>query len=149
MGVKFNKKTSNKGKVNYDPTAMKLVIIASLIIILSIGLIGSLSYFITKNEVVKKVKEKDLTFIAELVSTKIEARINRAIETSSILAHDPEVIGWLEEGEVDKLKEKNVIQKLNVIANEFDYSNAFLASSSTGHYWTEVGLLDQLSNLIM
>ncbi len=134
-------------KLAYDPGAMKLIIAASLIIIFSIGLMGSISYMIANNEVVKKLKTKDLLFIGESISSKINARINRAIETSLVLANDPQIIDWVSQGEKDPKMMKDIIKRLGTVAHDFDYSNTFLASATTHRYWTESGLMDHLSNM--
>ncbi|WP_206105415.1 SpoIIE family protein phosphatase [Paenibacillus thalictri] len=118
---------------------MRVVMLASIIIVMSILLAGSIVYVLTENEVVKKLKQKDLLYIAESVASKVDGRMQRAMESSLLLAQDPEIIAWLQNGETDEQMGKHSIEKLARLAKGFDYSNAFIVSTLTRHYWTEEG----------
>ncbi|SFL16972.1 Serine phosphatase RsbU, regulator of sigma subunit [Paenibacillus sp. 1_12] len=122
-----------------DQNLMKVILIASIIIVLSIVLAGTSVYIIAEKEVVNKLKSKDLVRIAESVASKIDGRLQRAKESSLMLAKDPELINWLAGGEKDEKLQSHVVEKLNDLATGFDYSNGFIASKATGKYWIENG----------
>ncbi|WP_207952809.1 SpoIIE family protein phosphatase [Paenibacillus agricola] len=120
-----------------DQNLMKVILIASLIIVLSIVLAGTMVYIIAEKEVVNKLKSKDLVRIAESIASKIDGRLQRAQESSLTMAMDPELIEWLASGEKDQIAGAHVLQKLDNLAKGFDYSNGFIASRMTGSYWIE------------
>ncbi|NOU92718.1 SpoIIE family protein phosphatase [Paenibacillus sp. LMG 31456] len=130
----------NKSKsIRLDQGVFKVILFASLVIIISVLLVGTIVYFITEKEAVKKLKEKDLAFIAESIASSVNGRIERAKETSSLLAQDPGIIRWVSSGEQDVQAGKDAMDRIKKLAKEFDYSNAFIVSTITKHYWGENG----------
>lgn len=124
-----------------DRGLKKVVLFGSAAITFSILLIGSLVYFFTEAEVLNKLKSRDLLLMAQTIGTKIDGRIERAKETSLVLANDPVLIKWIEKGEpYDTLKE-DVFKKIKQIANDYQYSNSFVVSAVTNNYWTHDSLL--------
>jgi serine phosphatase RsbU (regulator of sigma subunit) len=118
---------------------MRIIIIAGMIIVLSIILAGTMVYFIAEKEVVNKLKSKDLVRIGESMASKIDARLQRAKESSLLLSRDPELIEWLDGGEKDAKIGSDVLQKLRDLATGYDYSNGFIAGATSGNYWIETG----------
>jgi serine phosphatase RsbU (regulator of sigma subunit) len=105
---------------------------------------GSISYFITRNAVVDKLKSRDMIYIVESISAKIDGRIERAKETSLIFAQDPTIIQWIASGETDEKLGANAKEKLTNIAQHYDYANAFVVSAVSNHYWAEGSQLIQI-----
>lgn len=135
-----------KKGIAYDSGVIKLLLLASMVIVLAVGLTGTIGYLITKNEAVNKLKTKDLIFMADSISSKIAGRMERAIESSLHIAQDPEIIQWIAEGEKDPSLKDNSLTKLGRLVQTFGYNNSFIASSVTYHYWTESGeIIDTLS----
>ncbi|WP_248927292.1 SpoIIE family protein phosphatase [Paenibacillus hamazuiensis] len=125
--------------ISRDKSVMRVIMFASGVIVLSILLAGMLVYFLTEKEVVRKLKEKDLVFVAGSVASKVDSRIQRAKESSQLLAQDPGVIAWLQSGEKDERLQQYALDKLKQLAKDYDYSNSFIVSAVTNHYWTEEG----------
>lgn len=123
--------------IMYDRGTIKVVVFACFIIVLSVVLTGAISYYITRNAVVEKLKSRDLVYIVESMSAKIDGRIDRAKETSLILAQDPTVIQWIAGAETDERLGAYSTTKMNDIAQRYDYANAFIVSAVTNHYWAE------------
>ena len=123
--------------VLYDRGTIKVVVFACLVIVLAVVLTGSISYFITRNATVDKLKSRDLVYIVESISSKIDSRIERAKETSLILAKDPAIIQWIAGAEQDERLGDYSKTKINNIAQNYDYANAFIVSAITNHYWAE------------
>ncbi|SDF58030.1 SpoIIE family protein phosphatase [Sporomusa acidovorans] len=121
----------------YDRGTIKVVVFACIIIVLSVMLTGVMSYYITRNAVVEKLKTRDLIYIIESISSKIDGRIERAKETSLLLAQDPAIIQWIRSGEQDERLGKYAQQKINDISQHYDYANSFIVSAITNHYWAE------------
>ena len=134
------------GDIAYDKSTMKVVVLACFIIVAAVLLTGVISYLITETAVVEKVKSRDMVYSIESISSKIDGRIDRAKETSRILANDPEILQWVASGETDARQGVHAKQKISEIASGYDYSNSFIVSAVTGQYWAEGGkLIDVMS----
>jgi len=121
----------------YDKGTMRVVIFACISIVLAVMLTGSISYFVTQDAIVKKLKSQDMVYIIESIAAKIDGRVDRAKETSLILARDPVSIQWIASGETDNILGEYVKNKISNIAQDYDYANAFMVSGSTKNYWAE------------
>lgn len=123
----------NKGTMN-------IILFASFIIIIAILTTGLANYVIVRNTLTEKLQNSDLVYILKSISTQVDDRINRAKETSLIVADSPQIIKWFEDGETDKQSESMFIQQMTGIAKTLDYT-VFFANRKTGHYWTNSKLL--------
>lgn len=126
-----------KNSLIYDKGTIKVVAFACVVIVLAVVLTGSISYYITRSEVVEKLKTRDLVYITESISAKIDGRIERAKETSVLLAKDPAIIEWVAGEEKDERLGQYAKTKINDLANNYDYANSFIVSAVTNHYWAE------------
>lgn len=129
----------NRDRPLYDGSVWKVMILASALIVLSTSLIGVLSYRITKQEVVKKLKTSDLALMARSIANQVEGRIDRALETSRQLADNPAVLEWVTGGEKDAELGGFVLRQLKDLPPQYDYTNSFVASAVTRQYWAESG----------
>lgn len=127
----------DRKSIIYDSGTIKVVVLACLIIILAVVLTGSVSYFITRNAVVDKLKTRDLIYTIESITAKIDGRIERANEAALLLATDPMIIQWVSGGEQDRLLSEYSKTKINNIAQNYDYANSFVVSAITNRYWAE------------
>lgn len=123
--------------ITYDSGTIKVVVFACLIIVLAVILTGGISYVITRNAVVDKLKTRDLVYTIDSITAKIDGRIERAKETSLFLATDPMVIQWVTGAEQDELLGQYSKTKINNIAQNYDYANSFVVSAITNKYWAE------------
>lgn len=121
----------------YDSGTIKVVVVACLVIVLAVVLTGSISYFITRDAIVEKQKTRDLVYIIDSITAKIDGRIERAAETSTILATDPVITQWIIGAEKDVLLGQYAKTKIDAIAKTNDYANAFVVSAATNTYWAE------------
>jgi hypothetical protein len=115
--------------------------LACLIIFVSVIATGISSYTISKNAVIDKLKTQDLPNIVQSMSAKIDGRLGRAIETSLQLSRDPAVLEWIKGHEENQQLSQYVATKLRSLGKEYDYSNSFIVSALTNHYWAENGSL--------
>lgn len=145
--LKKNNKDGNiKDNIIYDNGTLKVVLLASLIIVLSVVIMGTISYVIANNALVTKLKTKDMVYIAQSISAKIDGRIERAKETSVILSRDPAIVKWVEGAEKDEVLSRFAKDKITGIAKSYDYNNTFIVSAVTNNYWAEDGrLIDNMS----
>ena len=123
----------------YDGSVWKVIVLASTLIVLSTSLIGFMSYRITQQEVIKNLKTVDLTVLARSIASQVEGRIDRALETSRMLADNPAVMEWVAGGEKDEQIGSLVKRMLTDMPSQYDYTNSFVVSAVTGQYWSEAG----------
>ncbi|WP_127579384.1 SpoIIE family protein phosphatase [Paenibacillus koleovorans] len=126
-------------RVVFDTGVTKVMVLASALIVFSIVLIGAFGYFFTEREALKKLKTRDLVTLAESISAKVDARIDKAIETSLQLAHDPAMLEWLAGEERDTRLGEMVHRKTAYLHGQLDYSTTFIVSTLTRHYWSDAG----------
>ncbi|MDP4128087.1 MAG: cache domain-containing protein, partial [Bacillota bacterium] len=119
---------------------MNVIFFASFIIIVAILITGISNYTIVRNELINKLQKQDLNYILKSISAQIDGRIDKAKETSLIIADSPETIKWFADGEVDYKYEEMFIQQIKSIAETLHYT-VFFGNKRTGHYWTNSKLL--------
>jgi hypothetical protein len=116
------------------------------LIVFSIILIGTIVYSLTEKEAVKKLKSRDLRTLAESISSKVDARIDKEIETSLTLANNPALLQWLAEGETDPKLGAIVHKTTDYLHTKLGYSTTFIVGTKTRHYWDETGqIIDTIS----
>lgn len=135
-----NKAESGKASIyGYDRSVYQVIALASVLIVFSMLLTGTLGYVFTKNGVVNKLKNQDLGTIAKSIAGQLDGRIERAKETAIILSDDPMVIDWVKGGEQDQRLTSYARQKLRYLSDSRAYSNSFIVSGTTSQYWSESG----------
>lgn len=130
----------------YDKGTIKVVVLACILIIAAVLLTGVISYSITEKAVVEKVKSQDMVYIIDSIVSKIDGRIDRAKDVARVLAADPVIVRWVAGGESDDSLGRLAKQRIDEIANQYDYSNSFIVSAVTRQYWGDgFKLLDVIS----
>lgn len=130
----------------YDKGTMKVIVLACVVIVFSVVLTGVSSYFITQEQVLEKLKTRDMVHVISAIASRIDGRLERAKEAALMLAEDPAAIEWVAGGERDEALGRHVKNKITKMAWNHDYSNAFVVSAVTRHYWAEGGrLIDVMS----
>ncbi|HEX2923879.1 MAG TPA: SpoIIE family protein phosphatase [Chloroflexota bacterium] len=130
----------------YTKSTIRVITLACFAIVLSIIATGVVSYRVAENAVIAKLTSQDMVYTLKSISSQIDGRIQRAKETSLIVADNPLVLRWFESEERDQQLEAMAMEQVLAIARSGDYSNIFLANPKTGHYWTDTNMLtDTLS----
>lgn len=113
----------------------KFIFIAIISLVIAVSLTGSLSYYLARSVLLKKLQQEDLIQLAELKVEKIENRLSKALDASIELASDPTVLEWLKGNELNYNLEILVKKKLDNIVKNFQYDSSFIASKSTKKYY--------------
>lgn len=124
-----------------DESLRKVMALASVLIAVSIILIGSYVYGITERAALDKLKTRDLQTLAQSISGRVDGKIDRAVESSLTLAHDPAVLEWLAGGERDERLARMVAGQTTYIREELGYSATFIVGAATRQYWDYEGKL--------
>ncbi|MBS2099953.1 HAMP domain-containing sensor histidine kinase [Carboxylicivirga linearis] len=123
-----------------------LAITIGAFVFLTIMVLGWVHYFSVSRSLMKDAYEKQLITTLRAYQSSLQALLERAIETSEILADDPILIEWFESPEPnDQLKEL-ALERLNKLKEQFGYTTVFAVSKKTHEYWREnFKLLDIVS----
>ncbi|WP_027087271.1 SpoIIE family protein phosphatase [Cohnella panacarvi] len=135
----MNRTGEPQGRLKYDRSVFRVIVLAGVLLVFATSITGILSFRITQNEVMNKLKTNDLVRTAKSIGSQVEARIDRAVETSLGLAMDPSVTEWLSGGEKDEKLGDIVRMQLVNLQHSFDYTNSFVVSAVTNQYWAENG----------
>jgi len=129
-----------------DRSTRRLVLFAGTLIVIAVAAIGFLVYAIAERAVLDKLQQRDLPLLLDFVHEKVDARISKAEEISLYMADDPANLEWVEGGERDERLGGYAADKLQMLAERHGYTNSFIVSAVTHHYWTEKGqIIDTLS----
>lgn len=120
---------------SYIKNVFRIISMASAIICLAVIITGILGYTNTKKSLINKAKSQDIIFIVKSMAAEIDSRISRAVETSYIFARDPLNIQWVKYEEQDKEYGKIIQNKIDSIANSYDYNNFFIADVKSKRYY--------------
>lgn len=111
-------------------TAIACVFIAGAVIFT-----GVFNYKSSEREIIRKSKNVDMVNVLKAITYKVEGMVTRAEDASQLLASDDSVVKWFR-GTVNSRQVKaQALGRLNQIATEFRFSNAFLAGGKTGRYY--------------
>lgn len=130
----------NKYEKIINRRTRNVIVFASFIIIMAILITGISSYAMVRNALTEKLQKEDLVYILKSISVQVDARIERAKETSLIIADSPEIIKWFNDGETDKQYEAMFTKQMTGIAEYLNYT-VFFTNKKTGNYWTNSNLL--------
>ncbi|MHA6480795.1 SpoIIE family protein phosphatase [Paenibacillus sp. strain BS8-2] len=118
-----------------------VMLLASVLIAISIILIGSYVYGITERAALDKLKTRDLQTLANSIAARVDGKIERAVETSLTLSHDPALLEWLASGERDEQLARMISGKTSYMHRELGYSATFIVGAATRQYWDYEGKL--------
>ncbi len=116
-----------------------LTLIESLVIIIILT-ISIMNYATVRSTLIKDIREEQLISFVEASQSDIQMVLEKAIETSLLMANDPTLTKWFSEGEVDDALGQLAKDKLTSITN-FGYFTVFAVNNITKNYWAENGKL--------
>jgi methyl-accepting chemotaxis protein len=122
-----------------------LTLVGSLVVVIILSL-SIINFFTVRKTLINDIREKQLLSFTEASQSNIQMAIEKAIETSLLLAEDPLLLDWFTGGEQDSVLGELVKRKLTTISNNGDYFTVFAVNEFTKNYWAEGNkLLDVLS----
>lgn len=133
--MRILKRDSKDSNSLFDNNSKKVIIIGCVAIIAALIIMSVTSIMIMKNAAVNKLKTFDLEVLAESISTKIESKIDKAVDATLIMANDPMVARWVESGDKEESSEEQVKYRMDEFVSELGYDTTFLVSNITHNYW--------------
>ncbi|MEA3316797.1 MAG: cache domain-containing protein, partial [Bacteroidota bacterium] len=105
-----------------------------LFIILALSLTN---YYSVRKALIKDVTEKQLLSFVEASQSNIQSLLEKAFETSELLANDPTLLKWYADGEKDENLGILAKNKITTISEDENYFTVFAVNNTTKHYWAE------------
>lgn len=122
-----------------------LALIGSLVVLIILSL-TIINFYTVRKTLIKDIRENQLLSFMEASQSNIQMVIEKAMETSIVLAKDPLLVKWFQEGEKDAALGELAKAKLTSLNSEMGYFTVFAVSDITKNYWAEGGkLLDVIS----
>lgn len=138
--------SGDKARSYDDRSTRRVILFAGTLIVVAVAVIGFLVYAIAERAVLDKLKNRDLPMLLDLVNGKVESQISKADQISLFLADDPSMLEWVIGEERDDRLHAYALDKLKRLTEAHGYTNSFIVSAITRHYWTETGqIIDTVS----
>ncbi len=122
----------------------KIIRVATLSIFLAVIFTGVFNYLFARKIMLDRMQRTELINFAGMKADLAESRINKAIETSKLLACDPLIERWFAEGESDELISGLAKDRLSRIVHEANYFTVFAVSLTTKNYYIDGGKILQV-----
>ncbi len=115
------------------------IILIPVIIVIAVGIggLGAFSFLSTRDSLRSDIAPQLVSASAGDASGAVETQIASAIETSLVLADDPTLHEWLEQGEPEGTLQDLVLQRLDRLTTSQDYFTTFLVSAESNDYWAD------------
>ncbi|HMY67687.1 MAG TPA: methyl-accepting chemotaxis protein [Leptospiraceae bacterium] len=128
-------KTVKKIRNALETVSGKFIGLAVILLLTAVAATGSVSYFLARSVIIRKLKTEDLKNIALLKAEKIEAKLSRALETAIDISDDPLIQDWFRGLEQNEFMKGQALRKLNNILSYSDYTGTFAANRLTLNYY--------------
>lgn len=115
----------------------QLLVSMGVLVIGIIVLVGVINYYMVRGALIKDVREKQLLSFVEASQSTLQSMLEKALETSKMLAEDPTVNKWFSDAESDESLKELSLQKINNLQKNYDYFTVFAVNSLTRNYWQE------------
>ncbi len=132
--------------IRYKKIRVKLQLMLGFIILLSVISLSLVHLSTVKNSLYKDYREKRYYTVLRASQSTFQSILQRAIETSELLAEDPTIISWFTSGEKNNTLKNLALKRLDYLQKNYNYNTVFAVNRYTNHYWREnYNLLDVIS----
>jgi len=115
----------------------QLQIFLGILVVFIISISGFFHYKSVRRSLLVETSERQLLTVLKASQSNFSATLERAIETSELVAEDPTIIKWFQGNEQNEDLKKLSLQRLNYLYSHYDYSTVFAVSAFTKNYWRE------------
>lgn len=115
---------------------------------LMIGFMAFVHYTSVRQALINDYRQKHLLTSLQASQSSLQSILERAIETSELLAEDPTLIDWFQNDEKNDYAGRLVLQRLNYLHKSYNYATVFAVNATTLNYWQEnFNLIDSISSI--
>ena len=128
--------------MNLTKLSIKLKFSLALLIavLLSSGIVGTISYNNATNTLIENMQSKVLPNILKRIANQVDKEISLMQAAAEQLALDPILLDWLAKGTL-KDNEALLVEHLGAITRQHNLINASFADRTTHRYWNQDGFL--------
>jgi len=132
--------------LKFERLQSKLLVALGSLVIGVVVLIGIVNYYTVKQALIKDIREKQLLSFVEASQSTLQAMLEKALESSALLAEDPTLNQWFLGNEEDQTLKDLALERIDQIQKNYGYFTVFAVNNINRHYWQEnYKLLDVLS----
>ncbi len=133
--------------IRYKKIRIKLQLFLGISILLIVAILGVVHITTVRSSLYKDYREKRFYTVLRASQSSFESILQRAIETSELLAEDPTLIKWFASGEKDSDLKQLALKRLDYLQQNYNYNTVFAVNKITRNYWREnYNLLDVISD---
>ncbi len=130
----------------FKKIGFQLQLILGLLVLCIIVGLGFAHFTTAKTSLFREFREKQLFTVLQASQSSFQSTLQRAIETSELLAEDPTISLWFMGGEVNEDLKALSLKRLDYLHKNYNYPAVFAANRITKNYWSEDNrLLDVIS----
>lgn len=116
----------------------RVIILIEVLVVFIILISSIINYYTIKSSLIKDLRENQLYAFVEAAQSDIQMVLERAMETSKLLANDPLLVEWFSSGEKNDVLGVLVKKKLDQVV-EMGYITSFAVNGVTKNYWKDGG----------
>ncbi|WP_430932249.1 sensor histidine kinase [Saccharicrinis sp. 156] len=132
--------------IRFNKIRVQLQLTMGLLIVFTIGALGIFHFNTVKRSLLNDYREKHFYTVLEASKSSFQSILQKAIETSELLAEDPTIVSWFKGKEKDDDLKQLALQRLDYLYKNYKYSTVFAVSNLTNNYWKEgFELMDVIS----
>lgn len=132
--------------VSFESLRARILVLIGALVIIIIVSSSYINYTTVRRTLIKDIREKQLLSFTQAAQSDIQMVLEKAMETSVILANDPVLMKWFSEGEKDPILGELAKKKLTQISEGSGYFTVFAINNVTKNYWAKNDkLVDVLS----
>ncbi len=132
--------------IHYKKIRIKLQLILGVSTLFIVIVLSLLHISTVKSSLYKDYREKRYYTVLKATQSTFQSILQRAIETSEILAEDPTLLSWFSSGETSDELKNLALKRLDYLQSNNNYTTVFAVNRFTKNYWREnYELLDVIS----
>lgn len=132
--------------LQYKKIGFQLQLILGLLVLIIIAGLGFAHFTTAKTSLYREFREKHLLAALKASQSSFQATLQRALETSVLLAEDPALSLWFLGGETDEELKTLSLKLLDNLQKNHGYPTVFAANRISKNYWgQDFRLMDVLS----
>ncbi|TLX78388.1 sensor histidine kinase [Labilibacter sediminis] len=132
--------------IKFKKIRLQLQLIVGTLVVMIIAALGFVHYHSVKDSLFKEYRNKQLYTVLVASQSHFQSILEKAFESSELLADDPTLCAWFEEGEVNDEYKDLVLERLDLLKKDYEYQTVFAVNSKTKNYWRDnYTLLDVVS----
>ncbi|GAB3477165.1 methyl-accepting chemotaxis protein [Marinomonas epiphytica] len=122
----------------------RLIITFVSVVLATTLLMGLLSFYQARTAMLERTTENELPAQIELIKTQVEQQIETLAQNAEVLANNPMIVRWAEQG-FDPKEEDVLVELLSNMQGRLGLDTASWADRETSKYWNQDGFLRTLT----